>query len=81
MTTTFRRTLASAAAATALLASFALPSYAQTAAPAAPASPARPGAALATTGTEVLVASGTALALVLAGAAGLVLRRRRTTRS
>lgn len=37
MTTTFRRTLASAAAATALLASFALPSYAQTAAPAAPA--------------------------------------------
>lgn len=50
-------------------------------APAAPAAPARPGAALATTGTEVLVASGTALALVLAGAAGLVLRRRRTTRS
>ncbi|HBY35801.1 MAG TPA: hypothetical protein DEH65_12615, partial [Delftia acidovorans] len=37
MTTTFRRTLASAAAATALLASFALPSYAQTAAAAAPA--------------------------------------------
>ncbi|MDR0201585.1 MAG: Spy/CpxP family protein refolding chaperone [Delftia acidovorans] len=37
MTTTFRRTLASAAAATALLASFALPSFAQTATPAAPA--------------------------------------------
>lgn len=42
MTTTFRRTLASAAAATALLASFALPSYAQTAAPAAPAAATAP---------------------------------------
>ena len=42
MTTTFRRTLASAAAATALLASFALPSYAQTAAPAAPAAATTP---------------------------------------
>ncbi|MDR0226354.1 MAG: Spy/CpxP family protein refolding chaperone [Burkholderiaceae bacterium] len=37
MTTTFRRTLASAAAATALLASFSMPSFAQTADPAAPA--------------------------------------------
>lgn len=37
MTTNFRRTLASAAAATALLASFSLSSFAQTTAPAAPA--------------------------------------------
>ncbi|CAB5722739.1 Domain of Uncharacterised Function (DUF1520) [Delftia tsuruhatensis] len=42
MTTTFRRTLASAAAATALLASFAQPSFAQTAAPAAPAAASAP---------------------------------------
>lgn len=42
MTTTFRRTLASAAAATALLASFSLPSFAQSAAPAAPAAASAP---------------------------------------
>lgn len=42
MTTTFRRSFASAAAATALLASFALPSFAQTAAPAAPAAASAP---------------------------------------